>query len=118
MHLSTDQVRIGVLLGTVVPVVVVGVLAFGRRAEGDGSARVAGCTDAAIREIKFPGDVTVDEIRVELNGAADAGPVSVRVSAGRFARRLEVTPWGGRVLAFSPGLRGDRFQITLDPSFA
>jgi hypothetical protein len=43
--------------------------------------------------------------------------VRVQVSTGRFARRLWVAPDAGRALRFSPGLRSDRFQVTLDPSF-
>jgi hypothetical protein len=86
------------------------------------SATFAGCSDAAIREVRFAQDVTIDQIRVELRDrvgvpALDLGPVRVQVSAGRFARRLWVAPDAGRALRFSPGLRGDRFQVTLDPSF-
>ncbi len=86
------------------------------------AATFAGCSDAAIREVRFAEDVTIDQIRVELrdragDNALDLGPVRVQVSAGRFARRLWVAPSAGRALSFSPGLRGDRFQVTLDPSF-
>jgi len=86
------------------------------------AASLAGCSDAAIREVRFTQDVTVDQIRVELAdrgtpGALDLGPVRVEVSAGRFARNLWVAPSAGRALRFSPGLRGDRFRVTLDPSF-
>ncbi len=86
------------------------------------SATFAGCSDAAIREVRFAQDVTIDQIRVELRDRndvrpVDLGPVRVQVSAGRFARRLWVAQDYGRALRFSPGLRGDRFQVTLDPSF-
>jgi hypothetical protein len=85
-------------------------------------ATFAECSDAAIRELRFPRDVTIDEIRVELRDRLDVspvllGPVRVQVSAGRFNRRLWVAPPLGRVLSFSPGLRGDRFEVALDPSF-
>jgi hypothetical protein len=86
------------------------------------SATFAGCSDAAIREVRFAQDVTIDQIRVELHDRADLspfdqGPVRVEVTTGRFGRRLWVAPSAGRALRFSPGLRGDRFQVTLDPSF-
>ena len=86
-------------------------------------ATFAGCSDAAIREVRFSQEMTIDQIRVELRDRADVpavdlGPVRVQVSTGRFARRLWVAPDAGRVLRFSPGLRSDRFQVTLDPSFA
>ena len=86
------------------------------------SATFAGCSDAAIREVRFAQDMTIDQIRVELRDRAgglplEIGPVRVQVSAGRFARRLWVAPTAGQALRFSPGLRGDRFQVTLDPSF-
>ena len=86
------------------------------------SATFAGCSDAAIREVRFSQEMTIDQIRVELRDRSDVrpvdlGPVRVQVSAGRFARRLWVAPDAGRALRFSPGLRSDRFQVTLDPSF-
>src|SRR5690242_15561225 len=65
------------------------------------SATFAGCSDAAIREVRFPGDVTVDEIRVELRDRFDVPPnavepMRVQVSDGRFARRLWVAPDASR----------------------
>jgi hypothetical protein len=86
------------------------------------SATFAGCSDAAIREVRFPGDVTIDEIRVELRDRFDVPPgavepMRVQVSVGRFARRVWVAPDASRTLRFSPGLRSDRFKVTLDPTF-
>jgi hypothetical protein len=86
------------------------------------SATFAGCSDAAIRDVRFNHDMTIDQIRVELRdadgvGGDELGAVRVQVSAGRFARGLWVAPDAGQVLRFSPGLRGDHFQITLDPTF-
>lgn len=130
MQLWAFAVRIRAQLGTTLPVLLASLLALSGSAAGEGSstsarrsARVARCTDAAIREVTFSHDVTVDEIRVELHsvqdGAADEqGPVLVQLTAGRFARQLPVAPHLGRGLRFSPGLTSDRFTVTLDPSFA
>jgi hypothetical protein len=84
-----------------------------------GAATIAGCTDAAIREVRFARDITIDQIRVQLHdfGSVPQAPVRVQVSSGPFARRLWATPDGGQALLFSPGLRGDRFLLTLDPTF-
>jgi len=89
-----------------------------------GPATVAACRDAAIRVVRFANDVTIDEIRVHVaavdvgsdgsDGDAGMAPVIVKVATGRFARRLFAAAAGGQTLAFSPGLRGHRFEISLD----
>jgi hypothetical protein len=86
------------------------------------SALFADCTDAAIREVRLPYRAKVDQIRVLLkdapSGSDEESPVLVEVSTGRSARRLWAQGAPGRALRFSPGLESDRFQVTLDPSFA
>lgn len=82
--------------------------------------QIAACPDATIREIDFGTEVTVDQIWVDLraplgNRTARDAAVRVEVSAGGSARHLIVAEMGVRGLRFSPGLRGERFQIVLDP---
>jgi hypothetical protein len=92
-----------------------------RPATATSSATFAGCSDAGIRDIRFNHDMTIDQVRVELRDRAgvsadELAAVTVQISAGRFARKLYVAPSAGQVLRFSPGLRGDHFQVTLDPT--
>jgi hypothetical protein len=128
MHRRVDVVRIRGILGTVVPVAVAVVAVLSRSAAGEDrplsrvrSARVAQCSDAAIREIRFPHDIAVDEIRVEVHNNPgepndEQGPVVVSLSSGRWLRRLPVAPAAGQGLRFAPALTGDRFMVALDPS--
>jgi hypothetical protein len=74
-----------------------------------------------IRDVRLSYRASVDQIRVTLRDAEtgiETSPVLVEVSTGRSARRLFAQGAPGRVLSFSPGLESDRFQVTLDPSFA
>jgi hypothetical protein len=114
-------------LGTTVTTLLVLSVGFSSRASGgdvsgdtNSSRRVthlsAQCPDAAIREVRFSREVTVDQIFVELSGP-ESGAIRVEVSTASAARRLIAWGDGGRGLRFSPGLRGDRFKVALDPEF-
>jgi hypothetical protein len=83
------------------------------------SALFADCTDATVRDIRLPYRASVDQIRVILAGENPGeAPVRVEVSTGRSVRSLLAAGAPGRVLRFSPGLEGDHFQVSLDPSFS
>lgn len=78
------------------------------------------CTEAAVHELRFDSEVTVDEIQVELRSRGVVprdGVAVVEVSAGRSARRIAVAQAGARALRFSPGLVGRTFRVALDPAF-
>ncbi len=93
----------------------------GTRFFQQGSANFAGCTDATIREIKVPAGTAIDQIRIDVRPSTKptvqlANATRVELRAGGFSRVTHT--FGGGGLRFSPALRGDTFELSLDPVFS
>lgn len=74
------------------------------------------CVPAAIEDVKLPGPVEVDEIRVQLREASpESGAARVEVTTGEFDRVLWVGGAAGHGLQFHPSLRDDSFRVHVDP---
>lgn len=76
------------------------------------------CPAAAVRTVRLPTVVAVDEIRVVVDDRSPhAGAASVRVAAGSFDRVVRVRGAASKAVSFSPALQGAEFDVVVDPVF-
>ncbi len=76
------------------------------------------CPAAEVVDVRLPGPVAVDEIRVVVARRSPvAGAAAIRVDDGRFDRVVRVRGSQPKALRFAPALESAAFQVSLDPVF-
>jgi hypothetical protein len=83
----------------------------------EAARRGSPCAIAAIKDVRLPSAVPIDEIRVVIDERASTGVSQVTVDAAGFDRVLRVagTSHG---LSFHPALTSAEFRVTVDPDLA
>ncbi len=81
--------------------------------------KVKQCSPGHVEEVKLPGPVPIDEIRVDVSRLSPRnGASNVYVWDGRFTRVVRIRGQLSQRLAFSPPIMSDRLHVSVEPVFS
>lgn len=108
--------RFGIALAIVTAAVIGGTALVAADPHPGASEPALTCSPAAIRDIKLPAKVQIDEIRAVVAGDSPAaGAARVTVEAGPFDRALSLIGPVSHRLSFWPALEASSFHVVIDP---